>query len=150
MFLLVEITVQVMRYGLWEKLVLLEKIYPIRRSVHILWIHSCTDPESFVRNPGTFEGFFFFFFFSWWSDRGSKNIIARLRDAISMAFRWRANNGPAGIFMNFFSGDPGRYVIFQGGGGGSGPPAPLLWIHPWQDENSDILPLWIRQRRRVY
>ena len=33
MFLLIEITVQVMRYGLSEKLVLLEKIYPIRRSV---------------------------------------------------------------------------------------------------------------------
>ena len=29
--------------------------------IHILWIHSCADPESSVRNPGIFEGFFFFF-----------------------------------------------------------------------------------------
>ena len=64
---------------------------------------ACADPESFVRGVQLqlflFFSFFFFFFFF---DEGRKYsnttisgpLMARQRNTIQMAFRWRADGGP--------------------------------------------------------
>ena len=90
------------------------------------------------------EGVEIWFFFSWWGIEDPNTAInvpssALQRNAIEMAFRWRADDGPtlnAGLVALWFSGDPGQYykealyfVIFRGGGGGGGPdPLSPLWI----------------------
>ena len=67
--------------------------------VHFLQC-SCADPESFVRGGPTLTTFFFLFFLRF--DEGGRIQIslisgpstASMRNAIKMAFRWRADDGP--------------------------------------------------------
>ena len=75
---------------------------------------SCADPESFVRGGPTLTGFFLV-------DEGggedpsttiSGPSSARQRNAIYMAFRWRADDNPtlnAGWLHCDFSGDPDQF-----------------------------------------
>ena len=67
---------------------------------------------------------------------------ARQRNAIEMAFRWRADDGPtlnAGLVACDFSGDPDQYcketlyffLFFQVGGGGPNPLSPPLDPHTY-------------------
>ena len=95
---------------------------------------ACADPESFVREGPTLTTFFFYL------DEGRKDpdttisgpSTAHQRNAIKMAFRWRADDGPklnAGLVAAIFQGirtciirKP--FVIFQGGGGGPNPLSP--------------------------
>ena len=73
--------------------------------------------------------FFIYFFFFDGMERGSNFTksgpsSARQRNAIKMAFRWRADNGPplnAGLVALCFLGDPDQYCYekvcdFSGGG----------------------------------
>ena len=56
----------------------------------------CADPESFVRRGSTLT-FLFVFFVEGMEDRNATKSgpsSARQRNAIEMAFRWRADNGP--------------------------------------------------------
>ena len=60
------------------------------------------------------QQFFFLSVFIWWEDPNttiSGTTSARQWNAIEMAFRWRANNGPmnAGLVALWFSGDPEQY-----------------------------------------
>ena len=77
-----------------------------------------SDLESFVRGVQRFLLFFFFRFFyllGWRVDRNatkSGTLSARHRNAIPMAFCWRADNGPplnAGLVALRFLGDPDQY-----------------------------------------
>ena len=70
---------------------------------------------------------------------------AHQRNAISMAFRWRPDDGltlNSGLVALRFSkwirtniAKKTFFVIFQGGGGGSVPPVAPLWIRPCQSRN---------------
>ena len=61
-------------------------------------VYACADPESFVRRGPTLTFYFCFLYF----DEGTKDsnttisgpLTARQRNAIQMAFRWRADGGP--------------------------------------------------------
>ena len=62
---------------------------------------SCADPESFVREGPTLTTFYFFiFFFLLYGGKKDPNttiserLLARQRNAILMAFCWRADDGP--------------------------------------------------------
>ena len=62
-------------------------------------VYACADPESFVRGGPTLTFYFCFLFFSDEERNDSNTTIsgpstARQRNAIQIAFRWRADGGP--------------------------------------------------------
>ena len=66
----------------------------------------CTDPESFFQNGSKFELCFFIVFLV--DEMIQIPIKEGQRNAIKMAFRWRANNDPAlnAGLVCYFSEDP--------------------------------------------
>ena len=75
------------------------------KELDFLLVHyqqSCADPENFVRGGTTLMFVFFLFVFFFLLMRGGRiqfNTISRLSsacqgNAIYMAFRWRADDGP--------------------------------------------------------
>ena len=94
---------------------------------YLVWLPSlcaCADPEIFARGGPTLKTFIFF-------DEGREDqnstkrgsSSARQQNAISMAFRWRADDGRFGSFVIFqwiwdsIAKKPYIFVIFSGGGG---------------------------------
>ena len=90
-----------------------------------------------------------FWFFSWWGREDQINTkgvpsSARQRNAIEMAFCWRADGGPTLNASLVFQGiqtsiakKPYIFVIFQGGGVRT--PCPPHWICPcnvWMDQHT--------------
>ena len=94
--------------------------------------------RKFCQRGSKFDNVFFFFFLvveGLEDSNITKNVpsSARQRNAIEMAFRWRADDGPTlnaslvalcqgirtSIALKLYI-----FVIFQGGGGGGGPPVP--------------------------
>ena len=62
-------------------------------------VYACADPERFVRGGPTLPFYFFILFFFCEGRKDSNTTIsgpstARQRNAIQMAFRWRADGGP--------------------------------------------------------
>ena len=62
---------------------------------------SCADPESFIRGGPNLTTFLFFLFFRFDEGRKDQNTTfnrpssTRQQNAIYMAFRWQADDGPA-------------------------------------------------------
>ena len=86
--------------------------FNLRCQLVIFASQACADPE-FCQRASNFDYFFLV-------DEGREDpnttisgpSLARQRNAILMAFRWRADDGPtlnAGFVALWFSEDPGQY-----------------------------------------
>ena len=126
--------------------VLLTKLYE-----YVQYFPLIRGSKNFIRGGPTLTTFFFLVD-EGWEDPNTTicgPISARQRNAILMAFRWRADDGPtlnAGLVALCFSGDPDQFCYetlyfcdFSGGGGPDllpPPPSGSAHISKYKEANT--------------